>query len=168
MQRYYAPCGAWNMGYFETILYFFIERLCVSNSMCYLSFISAINFFLVRFNFSVQIFPSIPLFIIEHVYLKIQHWVCFWHGADAYVFLVAVEFCTMSHWIEPDQPESVRETRATGNAISSCFPVLLPFLMAVWHAITSAGSNPYNPENVLFKPWRIKGFSIWNHHKCLS
>ena len=28
--------------------------------------------------------------------------------------------------------------------------------------------NPYSAEIFLYKPWRPKGFSIWNHHKCLS
>ena len=28
--------------------------------------------------------------------------------------------------------------------------------------------NPLNAEIIVFKPWRPKGFSIWNHHKYLS
>ena len=28
--------------------------------------------------------------------------------------------------------------------------------------------NPYNADIFMYKPWRPKGFLIWNHHKCLS
>ena len=36
-------------------------------------------------------------------------------------------------------------------------------LLSIWVAI-----NPWNAAVFLYKPWRPKGFSIWNHHKCLS
>ena len=37
-----------------------------------------------------------------------------------------------------------------------------------WLKLRSELTNPYSAEICLYKPWRPKGFFIWNYHKCLK
>ena len=65
--------------------------------------------------------------------------------------------------------------RAFLGQISRFFKFMKIALLPTWAATEESHNcelgqgrfNTYNAELFLFKPWRLKGFSLWKHHKCL-